>query len=111
MNARQPVVAGVLLALIAALPLHGCVDAPKVVQGTVVSNDLAKHQLVVKDELPPSEELSFSTQGAELGADPKPGDLVRLAYREHDGQRRATRIANLSRQSEIKTKGKEEAAH
>jgi hypothetical protein len=94
----RALLASVLLALLAA----GCA-APKVVQGTVVSNDPTTHQLVIKDELPPRAEVPLFTEGAEIGAPPVAGDLVRIAYHERDGKRHATRVANLSH-GEIKQK-------
>ena len=102
MSAARLLAAALLLALLAA----GCPEAPKVVQGTVVSNDPATHLLVIKDELPPNADVALLTEGAEIGAAPVAGDLVRVAYHEHDGKRTATRVANLTRQGEIKLKKK-----
>ncbi len=99
MSTRLTIVS-VLLVLLAA----GCSGAPKVVQGTVVSNDPTMHQLVIKDELPPNQDVTLMTDHADIGAPPVAGDLVRVAYHERDGKRHATRVANLSRQGEIKGK-------
>ena len=76
--------------------LSGCAR-PKVVQGTVVAYDSAVHRLVVRDELPPNAELEFDVSGAEMNAKPAPGDLVRLAYEEEGGKRRATRVMGLAK--------------
>jgi hypothetical protein len=92
-----------ILASFLALFAAGCPAAPKVLQGTVVSNDPTTHQLVIKDELPPNQDVPVFTEGAEIGAAPVAGDLVRVAYHERDGKRQATRVANLSH-GEIKKK-------
>ena len=77
----------------------GC-ESPKVVQGTVVSHDAQAEVLVVRDELPPHAELRFAIGGAEIGSEPRPGDVVRIACTDEGGILRATRIMNVTRQAE-----------
>ena len=88
-------------AAFAALVLFGCQEAPKVAQGTVVSYDAAAKNLVIKDQAPPSSEMAFSLQNAEIGATPQTNDEVRIAYRDQGGQRTAIRVMNLTRQAEL----------
>jgi len=91
--------------IIAALLVFSCVDAPLVVQGTVTSYDAASKTLQVRDDLDPSNVRTFSLKGAEVGADPLPGDHVRIAYRDVGGRLMATRVMNLTRQKEIAARG------
>jgi len=92
----------VLCAAIAATLLTvGCIDAPKVVQGTVVSYDAGSQVVVVRDERAPDTLLAVSLAGSEVGADPLVGDEVRLAYRDEGGKLRALRVMNLTRQAEV----------
>ena len=79
-------------------------EGPTVVQGTVVSYAPASGMVVVKDERPPGAELAFSLEGSDIGAEPRPGDEVRLAYRRQDNGLRALRVMNLTRQSELSGK-------
>jgi hypothetical protein len=94
----------VLAAALGAALLGGCMEPPKVAQGTVVSFDPAKHIMVVRDDRPPRAELRFSVESAEIGARPAVGDIVRLAYHEAAGgsPSRATRVTNISRQAELR---------
>jgi hypothetical protein len=84
-----------------ALLAAACGNPPKVVQGIVAKYDPASHTLVLKDEKQPEQELVFSLEGAEIGAEPVEQDEVRLAYREEGGRLVATRVMNLTRQKEI----------
>jgi hypothetical protein len=95
---------GVLLAVVLASPSLSCVEGPKVLQGIVVSYDPATKILVLKDELPPGQEQRFSIAGAEVGAPPSVGDKLRLAYRQSQKELVATRVANISRQDELRGK-------
>lgn len=79
-----------------------CFEGPRVTQGTVVQVDTAARVLVVRDERPPHEEIAFSFAGAEVGADPSVGDVVRLAWKDRDGRPVASRVMNLTRQEELK---------
>ena len=79
----------------------GC-ESPQVVQGTVVSYEANTKQVVIKNEKPPNQEMTFSLEGAEIGAEPAPGDLVRVAYTEQGGQKKAGRLMNLAKQDELK---------
>lgn len=82
-----------------------CGDAPLVLQGNVVSYDATSQTVVVKDEKPPNPEVAFALAGASIGAEPAPGDQVRLAYWDADGVKRAIRMMNLTRQAELAGKG------
>jgi hypothetical protein len=101
----------VLGAALSAALLAGCVKAPEVVQGTVVSFDQAPApSVVVRDERAPNAELRFALEGCEIGADPVPGDEVRVAYLEENGALRALRVMNLTRQAEVGKKGQASSA-
>lgn len=82
-----------------------CGERPVVVQGVVISYDQANATVVVKDELAPNAEVAFSLTGAAVGAEPAPGDQVRLAYRDAAGVKQATRMMNLTRQADLAGKG------
>ncbi|MEW6368069.1 MAG: hypothetical protein AB1714_25865 [Acidobacteriota bacterium] len=82
-----------------------CIQVPKVFQGTVISYDADNKVVVAKDELPPGDEVQFSLAGADLGAEPAVGDLIRVAYKDDGGRRTATRVMNLTRQAEVGKKG------
>ncbi len=82
-----------------------CGPAPIVVQGTVVRYDAVGKLLLLRDERPPQATMEISIAGAEVGADPIPGDTVRVAYRVADDRPVATRVMNLTRQEEIGKKG------
>lgn len=86
------------LMAVLAFPMAGCLDAPKVMQGKVVSYDPAARRLVVEDPGPPPAPIELLLAGAEVGSDPLPGDTVRIAYREQQGRRQATRVMNVTRQ-------------
>ncbi len=94
-----------LVVLALGLLLSACAGAPDVVQGTVVSYDPAEKSLVVRDELPPNPNVVLSLAGAEVGAAPVPGDTVRVAYRDREGRRQATRVMNVTRQEGSGKKG------
>jgi hypothetical protein len=95
-----------IVGVLAVIPLlAGCVDSPLVVQGEVRSYDSQTKILVVEDERNPGQYLSISLEKADMGAEPASGDLVRLAYRDQDGTLTATRVMNLSHQTELKKKG------
>lgn len=94
----------IAVAALLAYAVAGC-ESPQVVQGTVVSYEADTKQVVIKDEIPPNQELMFSLEGAEIGADPAPGDLVRVAYTEQGGQKKAGRLMNLAKQDELKKGG------
>lgn len=94
----------ILLAIAALTACAGCGDRPVVLQGVVVSYDGNASLVVVRDETPPSPEITLSLAGADVGAVPVPGDVVRLAYREEGAVRQAIRVMNLTRQAELGTK-------
>jgi len=60
---------------------------------------------VMEDEKAPGTEKSFSLEGAEIGAEPAPGNLVRLAYLEEGGQPRVIRLMNITKQDELTKSG------
>ena len=78
-----------------------CGEPPRVLQGVVTSYDTSSKALKVKDEIGQHEEMLFSLEGAEVGADPEAGDEVRLSYYNRDGRLSVTRLMNLTRQQEI----------
>jgi hypothetical protein len=82
-----------------------CGPAPTVVQGTVVRYDATERLLFLRDERPPQATMEISIASAEVGADPIPGDTVRVAYRVAGDRPIATRVMNLTRQEEIGKKG------
>jgi len=82
-----------------------------VVQGTVESYDPVARLLLVKDPGPPERNLELLLEGAEVGADPAPGDTVRVAYRDRQGRRQATRVMNITRQHELSKKAKGSGGH
>lgn len=93
-----------ILAAAAAIGLLGC-NGPTVVQGSVVSFDTGTKQLVVKDERAPNAELTISAANADIGGEPKPGEVVRVAYKDEGGTLRATRVMNLSHQEDQRKGG------
>ena len=94
-----------VMALVAAAALAGaCGQAPKVVQGTVVSFQADSKTMVIKDLNPPNSEMTFSVEGADVGANSLAGDVVRVAYHDKAGQLTATRVMNLTRQDEKEKK-------
>jgi hypothetical protein len=90
-------VAARLVLPVALVLLGACVAQAPVVQGRVVS--LEAGQLRMQDESRPgAEPLVVDITRAEVGARPVAGDLVRVAYREEGGVRRALAVMNLTRQ-------------
>ena len=87
--------------LMGMLFLASCATPPKVVQGTVVSCDDAQKTVTIRDSDKPDSTLEFSFVGAEVGANPHAGDIIRIAYRTQNGQLKATRIMNISRQKDL----------
>lgn len=103
---RTPSILGPILLLAGvSLLVPACGSAPRVVQGTVVRFDAIERIVVVRDELPPQATLEISIASAEVGADPSPGDTVRVAYRVAGSRPVATRVMNLTRQDELARKG------
>ena len=97
------------IAIFFVIFLNACQNAPRVVQGNVLSYDKTSMIAVIRDELPPNRELTFSFEDAkknnEIGADPEPQDVVRIAYKDEGGKLVAIRVMNLTRQKELKTSG------
>ena len=83
----------------------GCGARPLVLQGVVVSYDAGANIVTVKDDMPPNPEVTFSLAGSDIGATPAPGERVRLSYWDAGGGRRAIRMMNLTRQSEVSRSG------
>lgn len=102
---------GVVVVAAAAALASACGEHPTVVQGTVVSFAAASDVVVVKDERPPNAELTVSLEGSDIGAEPRPGDQVRLAYRRQGDRLRALRVMNLTRQSELRGKSSSSGVH
>jgi hypothetical protein len=91
-----PIIAVTLLAI-------SCASAPEVVQGTVVNCDETKKIVAIQEQGKPGSTLEFSFEGAEVGANPHPGDTIRVAYQKQNGTLRATRIMNITRQKDLNT--------
>ncbi len=85
--------------------LSGCGQAPRVVQGAVVSYEASSQTLVMRDETRPGVTLRVSLAGAEVGAEAAPGDTVRVAYHDTGAGAVATRVMNITRQDEVGKKG------
>jgi hypothetical protein len=102
---RHLMVGTVLLLSCVSLLLSSCGPAPSVVQGTVVRYDAAAKLVVLRDEIAPHASLELSVDGAEVGAEPAPGDAVRIAYRVVGDRFVATRVMNVTRQDELGKKG------
>ncbi len=94
-----------ILIVLAALGAAACGSPPEVVQGSVVSFDPASGTLVVRDEVAPYPTLTVNALRAEIGAQPAPGDVVRIAFERTDTGLTATRVMNISRQDEATKKG------
>jgi len=94
-------------AVAVSLALAGC-HPPQVVQGTVVAYDESAQVLVLRDEAPPNAELEYSIGDAKVNATPAAGDVVRIAYYEEGGTRRATRVMRISQAAD---KGQAGSAH
>ncbi len=86
------------------LVLWACSNPPLVVQGTVRSYDSATKMIVIADEKDPSQELTIALEGADVGAEPKEGDVVRVSYRNQAERHVAIRVMNLTHQEELKKK-------
>ena len=91
--------------VLAAVFLSACAPAPEVVQGTVISYEASTGMLLVADETAPGIPLAFSARDAEMGAELQAGDRVRLAYYRQGETLLATRIMNITRQSELSQSG------
>jgi hypothetical protein len=91
-------------AVAVSLALAGC-NPPQVVQGTVVTFDETTQVLVLRDEVPPNDELEYSIADAKVNATPATGDVVRIAYYEQGDKRQATRVMKISRPGEKSPSG------
>jgi hypothetical protein len=92
---------GMILAAVLASAI-ACGEPPKVAQGTVVSYQPDTKILVLKESGETGQEQTFSLEGADIGAEPGPGDEVRLAYRDQGGKLTALRVMNMTKQDELK---------
>ena len=86
-----------ILTVIATVAV-GCQQAPNIVQGTVVTLDNASETLKIADETAPGAILELSLSGAEIGAAPRKGDTVRVAYEERNGKLTATRVMKVAKE-------------
>ena len=100
----------VVVAAVAALA-WACGERPMVVQGTVVQYAAASGMVVIQDERPPHAELTVSLEGSDIGAEPRPGDQVRLAYHRQGERLQAVRVMNLTRQAELRGKSSSSGVH
>jgi hypothetical protein len=94
----KPILA--ILILLPILLLASCATPPMVTQGKVIQCDGVT--VTVRNEAPPQDTLKFLLRGADIGAKPNPGDIVRIAYHTSDGEKIATRVMNISRQKDLK---------
>lgn len=94
-----------ILATLILVGLSACGEPPQVIQGTVVSFSADTKTLVVKDELPPNAEVSFSLEKADIGYAPEVGNKVRLSYRAEGETMMAVRVMDLSHGAEGGAKG------
>ena len=91
------------LAVVITLILAGatfltCSDAPLVVQGSVVQYNATDKTLVVRDDQSPNPELTILLATADMGTEPKPGEIVRVSYRQTAEGMNGIRVMNLSHQ-------------
>ncbi len=108
--ARQAPWANTAFLLLLSSPLLvlalACASPAPVVQGPVVSVDRAARTIAVQDESHPTEPpLTFDISKAEIGGEPKEGDIVRLAYRPTTAGNVALRVMNLTQQKARREKG------
>jgi hypothetical protein len=101
---RADISAGILAAVM-MIGLSACGGPSQVIQGTVVSFAPDTKTLVVKDELPPNAEVSFSLEKADVGRAPEVGNKVRLSYHTEGKRLMAVRVMDLSHGVEGGTKG------
>jgi hypothetical protein len=87
----------ITLTLISAVFLT-CSDSPRVVQGSVVQYNATDKTLVVRDEQSPNPELTILLATADMGTEPKPGEIVRVSYRQTAEGMTGIRVMNLSHQ-------------
>ena len=103
---RSSLAAAAAIALAALALTPACAPPAPVLQGPVVSVDRAAKTITVRDETQPAAPpLTFAIGDAEIGAEPKPGDEVRLVYRATAGGNAALRVMNLTQQRERREKG------
>lgn len=93
-----------ILIVAATLVVAAACNHPDIVQGTVVATSEDGATLTLRDELAPHAELVLAIKGADVGAAPVPGDVVRIAFYQRGDERVATRIMNLTRQAELAKK-------
>ena len=96
---------GWLCLTVYAVLLCACSAPPEVVQGTVVSYEGTTGILVISDELAPGSSLELSAKDAEVGAELQAGDVVRVAYNRQGETLKASRIMNITRQTELNKSG------
>jgi len=75
-----------------------CSDAPMVVQGTVVQYNSTEKTIVIRDEQTPNQELTVQVSSAEMGTEPKVGEIVRISYHQTSQGMVGIRVMNLSHQ-------------
>jgi hypothetical protein len=88
---------GVTMMLV-GMSLLACSDAPLVVQGTVLQYNSTEKTIVIKDEQAPNQELTLQVSSAEMGTDPKLGEIVRISYHQTSEGMVGIRVMNLSHQ-------------
>jgi hypothetical protein len=88
---------GVIMTLVGATFLT-CSEAPLVVQGTVVQYNSMEKTIVIKDEQAPNQELTLQVSSAEMGTEPKEGEIVRISYHQTSQGMVGIRVMNVSHQ-------------
>lgn len=90
-----------VLTLIVVAGVSACVAVAPVVQGKVVAVEQGGGVLRVQDEEAPDRPpVALDITSAEIGAAPRTGDVVRIAYRAGSSPHQALRVMNLSRHQE-----------
>ena len=98
-----------LSGMILTLCMTACVMTSKVDQGKCVKLDSANKTVTIEEYdtdftkphiygKPTGKESTFNIATAMIGADPNPGDILRIAYEEKGGQKVAFKVMNVTRQ-------------
>ncbi|MFH1480120.1 MAG: hypothetical protein ABIG67_02545 [Pseudomonadota bacterium] len=98
-----------LVSLIITLFTASLVMAAEVAQGKCINYDKEK-KIITMEEYglkfsddhpygnPTGVELVFNVEKAQIGLAPQPGDILRIAYKIENGEKRALKVMNVSKQ-------------
>jgi len=87
-----------LLAACALLGMMGCnQDTAPVVQGPCVSLDAKSQTLVIKNEID-QKNITLDISQAKAGLAPRPGDVIRVAFRKKGERNVALKVMNVTKQ-------------